>query len=126
MPLAEDHITSRYSIQGYEPGQITINDQVHTESLVLSPEQIFTPWLVNSVDDLLPENLSCIFALKPDVILLGTGEKQIFPSIEILGYFAQQGVGVEVMNTGALCRTFNILIAEDRHVVAAVIQPRLD
>jgi len=63
-----------------------------------------------------------VFELKPDLVLLGTGDKQIFPDIEILGYFAQQGVGVEVMNTGALCRTFNILVAEDRHVVAAIIQ----
>ncbi|MBC8509387.1 MAG: Mth938-like domain-containing protein [Chloroflexi bacterium] len=125
MPLAEAQITSRYSIQGYDPGQIVINEQIHRESLVLSADQLISPWPVHAVDELHPDNLACIYALKPDVILLGTGEKQVFPSIDILGYFARQGVGVEVMNTGALCRTFNILIAEDRQVVAAVIQPKI-
>jgi len=121
MPLAEEIITSRYSIQGYDTGQITVNERIYRESLLLSPNQLICPWKVNSVFDLAPEQLDCIFELKPDVILLGTGEKQIFPDIKVLGYFAQQGFGVEVMNTGALCRTFNILVAEDRHVVGAVI-----
>lgn len=121
MPLAEDIITSRYSIQGYDTGQITVNEKVYTESLVLSPNELITPWDVQSVSRLETAQLDCIFDLKPDVILLGTGEKQIFPDLKILGFFADKGFGVEVMNTGALCRTFNILVAEDRQVVAAVI-----
>jgi uncharacterized protein len=63
-----------------------------------------------------------VFSLEPDVVLLGTGERQIFPGIEILSVFAEKGLGVEVMNTGALCRTFNILVAEDRNVAAAIIK----
>jgi len=123
MALAEEIITSRYSIQGYETGQITVNERTYTRSLVLSPDNIIDPWPVNSLTELQPQHLDCIFELKPEVILLGTGEKQIFPDIDLLGHFAQQGLGVEVMNTGALCRTFNILVAEDRQVVAAIILP---
>jgi uncharacterized protein len=123
MPLAEDIITSRYSIQGYDTNQITVNERVYTQSLILSPDQMVSSWPVDSVTALQPQHLDSIFEMKPDVILLGTGEKQIFPDISILGYFAAKGFGVEVMNTGALCRTFNILVAEDRHVVAAIILP---
>lgn len=121
MALAEDIISNRYSIQAYEQGQITVNERVYTESLVLSPDQVIQSWPVNSVSQLEAEHLDCIFDLKPDVILLGTGEKQIFPDSRILGHFAKQGYAVEVMNTGALCRTYNILVAEDRHVVGAFI-----
>ncbi len=121
MALAESIISNRYSIQAYEQGQITVNERVYTESLVLTPDQIIQPWPVNSLPMLEPQHLDCIFELKPDVILLGTGEKQIFPDVHILGHFAKMGYAVEVMNTGALCRTYNILVAEDRHVVGAFI-----
>jgi len=121
MALAEDIISNKYSIQAYERDQITINDRVYTQSLVLSPDKLIDSWSVNSIAELRTEHLECIFDLKPDVILLGTGEKQIFPDIHILGHFAKRGLGVEVMNTGALCRTYNILVAEDRQVVAAFI-----
>lgn len=122
MPLAEDIITARYSIQAYDHGQITINEKIYTESLLLSPEQLVTPWPVSSVEALEVVHLAAIFNLKPDVVLLGTGEHQVFPEVSILGAFAQQGLGLEVMNNGAMCRTFNILVAEGRQVVAAAIQ----
>lgn len=121
MPLAEDIISARYSIQGYDSGEITINTTRYTTSLILSPSEIISPWPVDSVNELQPSHLADVYNLKPDIVLLGTGEKQIFPDIEIMGSFAQKGLGLEVMNTGALCRTFNILVAEDRNVVAAVI-----
>jgi uncharacterized protein len=121
MPLAEDFITARYSIQAYDSGQITVNETTYRSSLILSPDKIISPWPVAILDQLEASHLQSIFELKPDVVLLGTGERQVFPDVSILGAFAQNGLGVEVMNTGALCRTFNILAAEDRNVVAAVI-----
>lgn len=121
MPLAEDIITARYSIQAYDSGQITINETLYSNSLVLSPNQIISPWPVESLQQLKADHLDSIFELQPDVVLLGTGDRQIFPDMSLLGAFAQKGLGVEVMNTGALCRTFNILVAEDRNVVAALI-----
>jgi len=121
MALAEDIISNLNSIQAYEQGQITVNERIYTQSLVLAPDQIIESWPVTSVSQLEAEQLECVFDLKPDIILLGTGEKQVFPNINILGKFAQKGFGVEVMNTGALCRTYNILVAEDRYVVAAFI-----
>ena len=122
MPLAEDIITARYSIQGYDRGQVTVNERVYRDSLVLSANELISPWPVVTLSDLSPEHIDTVLSLNPDVVLLGTGDKQLFPDIEILGYFAHKGIGVEVMDTGALCRTFNILVAEDRRVVAAIIQ----
>lgn len=123
MPLAEDIITARYSIQGYDQGQVTINETRYHDSLILSPDQLISPWPVNSIDDLDSNHLDEVIKLKPDVVLLGTGQYQHFPDPSIFGLFAELQLGLEVMNNGALCRTFNILVAEDRNVVAAIIQP---
>lgn len=122
MPLSEDKITSRYSITAYNPDDITVNGTTYNESLVLSSQSIHCPWPVLTVDDLDDFNLEPILKLKPRVVLLGTGKYQIFPDAKIYGLFGQKGIGLEVMNNGALCRTFNILVAEDREVVAAIIQ----
>jgi uncharacterized protein len=124
MPLAEQIINGSHSIQAYAEGEVTISERVYQGSLVLSATEIISPWPVTSVADLTPRAFDCVVDLKPEVVLLGTGEQQTFPAIEILGHFANLGLGVEVMNTGALCRTFNILVAEDRQVVAAIIQPQ--
>jgi len=122
MPLAEQIITANYSIQAYSEGQVTINEKVYDQSMIVSADEIVSPWPVNSVDTLKLTHLQPIIDLNPEVVLLGTGAKQQFPDISIIGHFAQLGLGLEVMNNGALCRTYNILVAEDRQVVAAIIQ----
>ncbi|MFT4650767.1 MAG: hypothetical protein ACI8XX_000180 [Polaribacter sp.] len=122
MPLAEDRITSRYSISGYTSTDITINQKPYQGSLILSPEVLISPSPINSIDDLNEHTLQTVLDLNPDVVLLGTGDKQVFPEPRIFGLLGEKGIGLEVMNTGALCRTFNILVAEDRDVVAIIIQ----
>ena len=67
--------------------------------------------------------LAPVFESAPAVVLLGTGTRQQFPRAEIFGLFGERGIGLEVMDNGALCRTFNILVAEDRAVTAAIILP---
>ncbi len=121
MPLAEELITGRNSIQAYQSDQITINERNYPQSLILSATEIISPWPVTHIDELNPGHLQAIVDQKPEVVLLGTGDKQLFPDIEIIAYFAQLGLGLEVMNTGAACRTFNILVAENRQVVAGII-----
>lgn len=79
------------------------------------------PWPVVSPAELDQENLDAVLQMKPDVVLLGTGNRQQFPHAQIFALFGQRGIGLEVMDNGALCRTFNILVAEDRAVVAAVM-----
>ena len=123
MPLAEDIITGRYRIASYSATTIEINEKVYRDSLLLAADRIDTAWPVKSIDQLDPDSLAPIFAQQPAVVLLGTGETQQFPEPRVFGLFGERGIGLEVMDNGALCRTFNILVAEDRAVVAAVILP---
>jgi uncharacterized protein len=76
---------------------------------------------VTSLAELSADSLQPVLASNPAVVLLGTGEKQQFPEARLYALFGQQGIGLEVMDNGALCRTFNILVAEDRAVTAAII-----
>lgn len=121
MPLAEDRITSRYSISGYNSGEVIVNQTTYRQSLILSPHTVHCPWPIASIEDLDKSSLQIVLDMNPEVVLLGTGDQQQFPEASITALFGQRGIGLEVMNNGALCRTFNILVAEDRDVVAAII-----
>ena len=121
MALIEDIITSRYYITGYEDDSVKINETTYKTSLVLSADTLHSSWPFKTVSDLDEAGLQVIMDLKPDVVLLGTGKRQQFPDARIFAQFGQKGIGLEVMDNGALCRTFNILVAEDRSVVAAVL-----
>ncbi|MDH3219266.1 MAG: Mth938-like domain-containing protein [Gammaproteobacteria bacterium] len=121
MPLAEDIVTSRHRITAYSAQTVTVNEVVHRHSLVLTAQHVVSPWPVTSLADLSDDNLAPVLETKPAVVLLGTGARQRFPNARIFALFGQQGIGLEVMDNGALCRTFNILVAEDRAVTAAII-----
>jgi uncharacterized protein len=121
MPLAEDRVTSRHRITAYGPQTVTVNETVYHQSLVLTADVVHSPWPVTSLAELSTETLEPVLASNPAVVLLGTGEQQQFPEARLYALFGQQGIGLEVMDNGALCRTFNILVAEDRAVTAAII-----
>ena len=121
MPLTEDIITCRYTIAGYEDDSVKVNQTTYKTSLILSADSLHNPWPIKTVSDLDETCLQVILDLKPDVVLLGTGKRQQFPDARIFALFGQKGIGLEVMDNGALCRTFNILVAEDRSVVAAIL-----
>ena len=110
MPLAEDIVTSRHRFSSYAPDSVTVNETVYRQSLVLTANDIIHP-----------ATLAPVLETAPAVVLLGTGERQRFPGADIFALFGERGIGLEVMDNGALCRTFNILVAEDRAVTAAVL-----
>jgi len=121
MPLTEDIVSSRYRISGYRDDAVIINEDSYGSSLIVSADTLLSPWPVESIADLSTDSLEPLFELNPEVVLLGTGTRQRFPEPWISGLFGQKGIGLEVMDNGALCRTFNILVAEDRAVVAVIL-----
>jgi uncharacterized protein len=123
MPLAEDIITSRHRLTSYSERTVSINETVYHHSLILTANSLHSPWPVTALEQLDAQTLAPIFESQPAVVLLGTGARQHFPDARIFGQFGERGIGLEVMDNGALCRTFNILVAEDRAVTAAIILP---
>lgn len=123
MPLAEDIITSRHRLTSYSERTVSINETEYYQSLILTADSLHSPWPVTALEQLDTHSLAPIFESRPAVVLLGTGSRQQFPDARIFGQFGERGIGLEVMDNGALCRTFNILVAEDRAVTAAIILP---
>ncbi len=108
-------------IRSYEPGKLTINDTVYRRSVVVMPERIIEDWQPQSFDELTTEYVLELIKLELEILILGTGATLRFPSAEVTGRLAEQGIGLEVMDTAAACRTYNILVSEDRRVVAALL-----
>jgi uncharacterized protein len=120
MKFAEDHNAARYKITSYDSNSIGINGTPVSGSLILTPMELIKDWKPASFKELQAHHLDPFYTLDAEVILLGTGEKQIFPDTGVLRRLAQENIGFEIMDTQAACRTFNIIMAEGRTVVAGL------
>ncbi|MCK5916930.1 MAG: Mth938-like domain-containing protein [Cocleimonas sp.] len=120
MKFSEEHDDTQFTITGYDDQSVRINDNSFNQGFILTPNHFNSDWQPQTFIDLQAQHLEAIFALQPEVILLGTGIKQVFPEKEIYLNLVNSGIGFEVMNTQAACRTFNILMADDRNVAAAL------
>jgi uncharacterized protein len=112
-----NHLFVRYAT----PDGIQVVDEFYSSAIILSANEIITDWPVRSVQDIERRHLEKILELAPEVVLIGTGREQVFLPPEQLMVFYERGVGIEVMNTSAACRTFNVLVSESRNVVGALI-----
>jgi uncharacterized protein len=113
--------TAKNAITGYGEGYVMVNRQRFERSLVVLPERIISDWPATSFEALAPEHLAALAGLDLEIILLGTGARLRFPRPEIMQSLIRSGVGVEVMDVQAACRTYNILLAEERRVAAALL-----
>ena len=121
MKFERDSPEGRNTFTGYGPGYVEVNRQRYSASLVVSAERIIVDWPAASVEALSADHLAAILELKPEIAILGTGTTFRFPEPARLALLHAARVGVEVMDTQAACRTYNILLGEGRNVVAALI-----
>lgn len=108
-------------IRAYAPGRVTIGEETVTRSVVVLPDRLLPDWPPRRPEELTRERLLALAELEVEVLLIGTGERLRFPDPRALAELTARGVGVEVMDTPAACRTFNILATEGRRVAAALI-----
>ncbi len=121
MKFAQDTANDRYVIQSAEPGRVRIAGKYYSSSLLVLPDRVIPDWEPNSVAELTGRVLSRLTEHRPEVLILGTGERQVFPDPRLFVSLMDVGVGYEVMSTDAACRTYNILLSEGRRVLAALI-----
>jgi len=121
MRFTQDLTSNVNVIRGYGPGEVRINDQLYQQTLLVSASTIQPQPALTDIGGLTNEHATHILGLKPEVLLLGTGQQQIFPNAAFGARYLQAGVGFEVMDTGAACRTFNVLVGEQRQVVALLL-----
>ncbi len=129
--------SASYLIHGYEKGQIRVivpSRESHgpagepsrhlrtlTRSLIITSQEIIEDWPAEQFADIDADTLAPLLALEPELVLLGTGERLRFPPAACLSPFYQRHIGVEVMDTPAACRTYNVLVSEGRQVAAAML-----
>lgn len=120
MKLTDERNAGANTVRSYSPGQIKVGDAVITRSCLISASTLITDWRPQSLSELTLEDLEPIFGLAPEIVVLGAGAKQRFPPMEWMAALMSRGIGCDVMDTGAACRTYNVLISEGREVVAAL------
>ena len=120
MKLHASSPTALNTFSGYGEGYVLINGQRHEGSMIVMPERM-QPWDVAGFDALKEADFEVFLELKLEILLLGTGPKQRFPHPRLTRALAQRRIGVEVMDLQAACRTYNILMAEERIVAAALL-----
>ena len=113
--------SNKHVIQGYAHGQIQIGEREIRRSVIVTPERLLDDWPPQDFAHLEAEHFTLLVALQPQIVLLGTGARQRFPQAPVLRVLLQAGIGVEVMDTYAACRTYNLLMMEGRLVAAALL-----
>jgi len=142
MQIHQDYDHTRYAIRAYEERALTViapldlppNADPETirraqqarlqrleEHVVVTPERLVTGWMTGDIDDLRAEHLEALCEMDMELLILGTGPRQVFPHPRHLAPLLQRGIGVEVMDTAAACRTYNFLLSDGRRAVAALL-----
>ena len=121
MKLQPDRQPSLNTVSAYGSNYIEINAQRYDQSIILGPEGPVLEWSCSRFEDLKIEDFELIADQKPGVVIFGSGQKIRFPRPELLKPLIQAKIGVETMDLQAACRTYNILMAEGRDVIAALL-----
>lgn len=120
MKLHEANTAGSNLFTSYGAGHVEINKARHQGSLIVTGDSI-SAWPPATFDDFSEADFLQILAMQPELVLLGTGSKLRFPHPRLYAALTNAGIGVDVMDTAAACRTYNILLAEGRGVVAALL-----
>jgi uncharacterized protein len=121
MKLSQHASGIHYLVSGHGPGWIEIAGQRHERSLLISEQGVDAGWGPAPGEPLSAAHLAALAGRGMQLVLIGTGQQQRFPPAEVLRPLIDAGVGFEVMDTGAACRTYNLLVSEGRGVIAALI-----
>jgi uncharacterized protein len=120
MRIAKDDFQGNV-INGYDEGFVVINHEAVSASVIVTPREVIPDWSPRSFDELTEAHISALAGYDPEIVLIGTGSRLQFPPHAWISVLLGSGVGVEVMDTGAACRTYNVLSSEGRRVVAALL-----
>lgn len=110
----------RNAVTSYGEGYVTVAGRRHESSVIVLPEEVL-PWEVRGFDKLEKKDFEFLRTLKTEIVILGTGPAQRFPRPELAEPLIRAGIGLEAMALQAACRTFNILLAEERKVALALL-----
>jgi uncharacterized protein len=121
LALHLEKVSHLKTFTGHGDGYVTVNDRRYEQPVVVTARTVQTDWPATDFTSLTAEHFDYFIEMQPEVLLLGTGKQQQFAHPQLLQNLIKAGISIEFMDTAAACRTYNILVAEDRKVVAAVL-----
>lgn len=121
MKMALDGAPNANLVRSYEPGRVQVRDREYTTSTIISASRIVENWPPRTIAELRAKHLLALTEDRPEVVILGTGETQVFPEPAVFVTLIDLGIGCEVMDNSAACRTYNILMSEQRQVTLALL-----
>ncbi len=111
----------RPRVTDYGPGHVTVAGIRHEANVIVMADRVIPGWGPSAAAGLAVRHLEELARLAPEIVLLGTGRRLVFPTGEIMEYLPRRGIGVEFMDTGAACRAYNFLLGDERRVAAALL-----
>ncbi len=121
MKFSEDYAIGTNVIRAFTDTTIDINNSTYRSSLVVGNNVLLDNWEIQHINDMTAKNWQALLTHKPEVIVIGTGKSLVFPHPASYASAIEAGIGVEFMDTPAACRTYNVLVSEDRSVIAGII-----
>lgn len=118
-----DHLAGTNVLTRQGPDELWVGTTRFTESLLVPWVGTVLPWAPRTPQDLKPEHFEAVLALKPELVIFGSGPRLQFVSPALMRALIDKRIGVETMDTAAACRTYNVLVAEGRSAVAALLLP---
>jgi len=112
-----------YRIDSYNTGVICINGEHLTASLIITPRLLIDDWPPRTFADIATQHIEQLLQLHPEIIILGTGQQLHFLTPQLAVLIHRHGIGFETMDTGAACRSYNLLMSEGRNVAAGLLVP---
>lgn len=121
MKLTDERTEGAFLVRSYRPGELQVGEETLRRSCVLRADRLVRDWRPQNIDELTLADLDVVLALEPEIVVFGVGERQRFLRMEHMAAMLSRGVGCEAMTTEAACRTYNVLVSEERRVVAALM-----
>ncbi len=121
MKFAQDSQDEGYVITAYDDDSVSVNGKAFSQSLIITSSQLDENWDISGIELLTADHVNRVLSYQPELIIIGTGNKLIFPAVEVYSAIIKLGIGVDFMDTRAACRTYNILMSEGRDIVAGLI-----
>lgn len=121
MKMVLDDAADLNMVAAYEPGRVKIRGQFHPTPLLIFPRQLDSTWSIATIAELDSKALRSIGGKKPELLIIGTGEKQHFPEPRVFIPLIDAAIGYEIMDNTAACRTYNILLSEGRNAAMLLL-----
>ena len=122
MQLSQERPDYNWVLRGADGQRARVNERMLERSFALAPDRLIEDWAAPATAAALePAHLDALLALAPELLVLGTGQRQVFPSPAVMAACLTRGIGIEVMDNAAAARTYNVLAGEGRKVVVALL-----